>query len=95
MIAQKKKIEPAKIAQLDMNTIGDSTDSVTALQEQLKAAEKQEEMKEQMKKALVEKLKVKKVEQVQAPAPAQNASTAAVQKTTESENTATQAQSNT
>lgn len=89
MIAQKKKIEPAKIAQLDMNTIGDSDDTVTALQEQLKKAEKEEEMKIELKKALTEKLTAKKE---QAP-PVQNA-TATAQQTKESENTATQANTN-
>lgn len=95
MIAQQKKIEPAKIAQLDLNTIGDSDDTVTALQEQLKKAEKEELMKIEMKKALTEKLTAKKEEAAPATpaAPAQN-TTATAQKTKESENTATEANTN-
>ena len=60
--AQKSmKITPSKIAKLDLNEIGDSYESVTALQEQLKEEKKKEEKKTEMKKALAQKLTVKKI----------------------------------
>lgn len=59
--SKNNKMTPAKIANLDLNEIGDSYDSVTALQEQLKEEKLKEQKKASMKKTLVQKLTVKKI----------------------------------